>query len=87
MLTRQNSQARRFAKAMRAALIFSSTSHSINVQKVDPARPMPLLRCPPVMLTDPAQIFKIVLSKAFDLKCTIPEIENVGEPLLLYQSC
>ncbi|OJD18266.1 septum-promoting GTP-binding protein 1 [Emergomyces pasteurianus Ep9510] len=57
-------QAKRFAKAMRASLIFSSTSHSINVQK----------------------IFKIVLSKAFDLKCTIPEIENVGEPLLLYQS-
>ncbi|KAI1500557.1 septum initiation protein sid3 [Biscogniauxia marginata] len=60
-----SNQARRFAKAMRAALIFSSTSHSINVQK----------------------IFKIVLSKAFDLKCTIPEIENIGEPLLLYQSC
>ncbi|PSR85811.1 P-loop containing nucleoside triphosphate hydrolase protein [Coniella lustricola] len=60
-----SNQARRFAKAMRAALIFSSTSHSINVQK----------------------IFKIVLSKAFDLKCTIPEIENVGEPLLLYQNC
>lgn len=32
------------------------------------------------------KIFKIVLSKAFDLRCTIPEIENVGEPLLLYQS-
>jgi GTP-binding protein of the ras superfamily involved in termination of M-phase len=32
------------------------------------------------------QIFKIVLSKAFDLKCTIPEIENIGEPLLLYQA-
>ncbi|KAE8444056.1 septum-promoting GTP-binding protein 1 [Mollisiaceae sp. DMI_Dod_QoI] len=59
-----STQARRFAKAMRASLIFSSTSHSINVQK----------------------IFKIVLSKAFDLKCTIPEIENVGEPLLIYQS-
>ncbi|PQE16846.1 septum-promoting GTP-binding 1 protein [Rutstroemia sp. NJR-2017a WRK4] len=59
-----SNQARRFAKAMRASLIFSSTSHSINVQK----------------------IFKIVLSKAFDLKCTIPEIEHVGEPLLLYQS-
>lgn len=29
-----DAQARRFAKAMRAALIFSSTSHSINVQKV-----------------------------------------------------
>ncbi|OBT55828.1 hypothetical protein VE04_04429 [Pseudogymnoascus sp. 24MN13] len=59
-----SNQARRFAKAMRASLIFSSTSHSINVQK----------------------IFKIVLSKAFDLKCTIPEIENIGEPLLIYQS-
>ncbi|KAK3901424.1 P-loop containing nucleoside triphosphate hydrolase protein [Staphylotrichum tortipilum] len=60
-----SNQARRFAKAMRAALVFSSTSHSINVQK----------------------IFKIVISKAFDLKCTIPEITNVGEPLLIYQSC
>jgi GTPase SAR1 family protein len=28
-----SNQARRFAKAMRASLIFSSTSHSINVQK------------------------------------------------------
>ncbi|EME47012.1 hypothetical protein DOTSEDRAFT_69106 [Dothistroma septosporum NZE10] len=59
-----STQAKRFAKAMKASLIFSSTSHSINVQK----------------------IFKIVLSKAFDLRCTIPEIENVGEPLLLYQA-
>ncbi|KAB8360941.1 hypothetical protein FH972_024673 [Carpinus fangiana] len=59
-----STQARRFAKAMKASLIFSSTSHSINVQK----------------------IFKIVLSKAFDLRCTIPEIEHVGEPLLLYQT-
>ncbi|KIV99425.1 septum-promoting GTP-binding protein 1 [Verruconis gallopava] len=59
-----SNQAKRFAKAMKASLIFSSTSHSINVQK----------------------IFKIVLSKAFDLRCTIPEIENVGEPLVLYQS-
>ncbi|KAM0805085.1 septum-promoting GTP-binding protein [Usnea florida] len=58
-----STQARRFAKAMRASLVFSSTSHSINVQK----------------------IFKIVLSKAFDLRCTIPEIENTGEPLLIYQ--
>ncbi|KAF2851541.1 P-loop containing nucleoside triphosphate hydrolase protein [Plenodomus tracheiphilus IPT5] len=56
-----SNQAKRFARAMKASLIFSSTSHSIN-------------------------IFKIVLSKAFDLKCTIPEIENVGEPLLLYQA-
>lgn len=59
-----SSKAKRFAKAMHAPLIFSSTSASINVQK----------------------IFKIVLAKAFDLKCVIPEIDNVGEPVLLYVS-
>ncbi|CAG8441456.1 8360_t:CDS:10 [Ambispora leptoticha] len=55
-------QARRFAAVMKAPLIFCSTLHSINVQK----------------------IFKIVLSKVFDLKCTIPEITEVGEPILEY---
>ena len=55
-------QAKRFAKAMHASLIFCSTSASINVQK----------------------IFKIVLAKAFDLKCVIPEIDGVGEPILMY---
>ena len=70
---------------MRASLIFSSTSHSINVQKVSQQR-LVYRRRPPRADTSIEQIFKIVLSKAFDLKCTIPEIENVGEPLLLYQS-
>eukprot|EP01111_Echinosteliopsis_oligospora_P016653 TRINITY_DN699_c0_g1_i1.p1 TRINITY_DN699_c0_g1~~TRINITY_DN699_c0_g1_i1.p1 ORF type:complete len:203 (-),score=29.09 TRINITY_DN699_c0_g1_i1:170-778(-) len=55
-------QARKFATAMKAPLIFCSTSHSINVQK----------------------IFKIVISKAFDLNCTIEKIINVGEPILEY---
>lgn len=55
-------QARRFSKAMKAPLIFCSTSHAINVQK----------------------IFKVLLAKAFDLKCTIPEIKGSGEPLLIY---
>lgn len=72
-------QAKRFARAMKASLIFSSTSHSINVQKVRTSPPTH----PPTLTL---QIFKIVLSKAFDLKCTIPEIENIGEPLLLYQA-
>ncbi|GAC99699.1 hypothetical protein PHSY_007302 [Pseudozyma hubeiensis SY62] len=57
-------QARRFSKAMKAPLIFCSTSHAINVQK----------------------IFKVLLAKAFDLKCTIPEIKGSGEPLLIYVS-
>jgi len=55
-------QARRFAKAMKAPLIFCSTAHSINVQK----------------------IFKLVLSKVFDLKSTIPEITQIGEPIIEY---
>eukprot|EP00127_Corallochytrium_limacisporum_P005443 Clim_evm12s205 gene=Clim_evmTU12s205 len=55
-------QARKFAKAMKAPLIFCSTSASINVQK----------------------IFKIILSKVFNLKCTIPPITHVGEPILEY---
>jgi len=55
-------QARRFAKAMKAPLIFCSTAHSINVQK----------------------IFKLVLSKVFDLKSTIPEIKQIGEPIIEY---
>jgi len=79
-----SSQAKRFAKAMKASLIFSSTSHSINVQKVSLlSLSLSLLH---TSCIDHHQIFKIVLSKAFDLRCTIPEIENVGEPLLLYQS-
>lgn len=56
-------QAKKFAKAMKASLVFCSTSHSINVQK----------------------IFKIVLSKAFDLKLTLPELTESGEPILIYQ--
>jgi GTP-binding protein of the ras superfamily involved in termination of M-phase len=74
-------QAKRFAKAMKASLIFSSTSHSINVQKV--CFCFYSILC---LTSNLMQIFKIVLAKAFDLKCTIPEIENVGEPLLLYKS-
>ena len=47
---------------MKAPLIFTSSSHSINVQK----------------------IFKIILSKAFDLKCTIEQVDKIGEPILQY---
>lgn len=60
--TRCPRQARKFAKAMKAPLIFCSAAESINVQK----------------------IFKIVLSKAFDLKCTIPMQTEIGAPILEY---
>jgi GTP-binding protein of the ras superfamily involved in termination of M-phase len=55
-------QARRFAKAMKAPLIFCSASHSINIHK----------------------IFKIVLSKAFDLKCNVEMVSRVGDPIIEY---
>jgi len=54
--------ARKYAKAMKAPLIFSSASHSVNVQK----------------------LFKIVLSKVFDLKSTVAEVSAMGEPLLIF---
>ncbi|ABN67410.2 GTP-binding protein of the ras superfamily [Scheffersomyces stipitis CBS 6054] len=57
------SQAKKFGRAMKAPVIFCSTSHSINVQK----------------------IFKIILSKAFDLRLNLDEINNIGEPILLYK--
>ena len=56
-------QALRFGKAMKLPVIFCSTSHSVNVQK----------------------IFKIILSKAFEVKLTLDEIVNVGEPILIYK--
>ena len=54
--------ARTFAKAMKSPLVFTSSSHSINMQ----------------------QLFKIVLSKRFNLRCNVPRMSNVGEPILEY---
>ncbi len=55
-------QARKFAKAMKASLVFTSASHGINVQKV----------------------YKVVLAKVFDLKCTLQMYTGVGEPVLVF---
>lgn len=58
-------QARKYAWAMKAPLVFCSTAESINVQK----------------------IYKIVLAKAFDLECTLPEISEIGAPIVEYKHC
>eukprot|EP00968_Pinguiococcus_pyrenoidosus_P017642 scaffold1778_cov246-Pinguiococcus_pyrenoidosus.AAC.12 len=50
-------QARKYARAMKAPLVYVSASHSVNVQK----------------------LFKIVLSKVFDLRLTMAQIEE-GSP-------
>jgi len=57
-------QARKFAKAMKAPLIFCSASHSINVQK----------------------IFKLVLSKVFELKCNVKQLKNIGDPIIEFDT-
>lgn len=54
--------ARKFAKAMKAPIVFCSASHSIHVQK----------------------IFKIVLSRVFELRCAVKKLSEVGEPIIEY---
>lgn len=60
----RSTQARHYAQAMHAPLVYTSSSHGVNVEK----------------------IFKIVLSKAFRLRCTIPVVtgEVHGEPICEY---
>jgi GTP-binding protein of the ras superfamily involved in termination of M-phase len=55
-------QARRFARAMKAPLIFCSASHSINIHK----------------------IFKVVLAKVFELRCSVEQISTIGDPIIEY---
>lgn len=102
-----NTQVKRFSKAMKAPLIFCSTSHLINVQKVfkivlskvransDPGltpggrgvlpfRPYPSGLAASTDWTEGSRAPYTCAAQAFDLKCTIPEITKVGEPLLIY---
>jgi GTP-binding protein of the ras superfamily involved in termination of M-phase len=46
----------------------------------------PLIFCSTSASINVQKIFKIVLSKAFDLACTIPEITKTGEPILEYKN-
>lgn len=55
-------QAKKYAKAMRAPLVFCSTSEGINISK----------------------IFKIIISKTFDLTLKMPELTQAGEPLVIF---
>jgi len=44
----------------------------------------PLVFCSSSQAIHIQKIFKIVLSKAFDLKCTVPRIDQIGAPILEY---
>lgn len=55
-------QARRFAKAMGAPLVYISAFDSINVNN----------------------LFKILVSKAFGIRCTLKMVSRTGLPILEY---
>lgn len=44
----------------------------------------PLIFCSASLSINVKKIFKIVLSRVFDIKCVIPKMEAVGEPLIIY---
>jgi len=46
----------------------------------------PLIFCSSSYSINVKKIFKVVLARAFDLKCTVPEIHNVGEPIIEYSN-
>jgi len=46
----------------------------------------PLIFCSSQYSINVKKIFKIVLAKAFDLKCNVPEITQPGEPIIEYQN-
>uniref|UniRef100_A0A6B2LJC3 Septum-promoting GTP-binding protein 1 n=1 Tax=Arcella intermedia TaxID=1963864 RepID=A0A6B2LJC3_9EUKA len=46
----------------------------------------PLVFCSAAYSINIKKIFKIVLAKAFDLKCNVPEITQPGEPIIEYQN-
>lgn len=47
----------------------------------------PLIFCSTAESINVQKIYKIVLAKAFDLKCTIPEISEIGAPIVEYSHC
>lgn len=64
---------------MHASLIFCSTSASINVQKI-----FKIVLAKVRAMFYGVELRRCTVVQAFDLKCVIPEIEGVGEPVLLY---
>ena len=59
-------------------------THPIQARKFSKAMKAPLIFCSAAESINVQKIFKIVLSKAFDLKCTIPMQTEIGAPILEY---
>jgi GTP-binding protein of the ras superfamily involved in termination of M-phase len=47
----------------------------------------PLVFCSTAESINVQKIYKIVLAKVFDLNCTLPEITEIGGPIIEYKHC
>ena len=75
VLTKALKQAKRYAKAMRASLIFSSTSHSINVQKV-----WTFFTCHMIQLTNLTRSSKSSSAKPLTSNALSPRLKISANP-------
>lgn len=79
-------QARRFAHAMKAALVFCSASHSINIQKLFSliiSKGAHLFACSNFSLLQ--LICILYCFPVFNIACTVPQLTKLGEPIIEYQ--
>jgi GTP-binding protein of the ras superfamily involved in termination of M-phase len=70
--------AKKFAKAMKAPLVFVSAKEAINVNKL--FKGMASFEG-----FDCIDIFLVIIAKVFDTECGVEELTNAGEPIILYK--
>ncbi|CEP09779.1 hypothetical protein [Parasitella parasitica] len=56
-------------------------------RKYSKAMKAPLVFCSTAESINVQKIYKLVLAKVFDLNCTLPEISDIGAPILEYKHC
>lgn len=56
-------------------------------RKYSRAMKAPLVFCSTAESINVQKIYKLVLAKVFDLNCTLPEISEIGAPILEYNHC
>lgn len=60
---------------------------TVQARKYSRAMKAPLVFCSTAESINVQKIYKLVLAKVFDLNCTLPEITEIGGPILEYNHC
>ncbi|KAI7884467.1 P-loop containing nucleoside triphosphate hydrolase protein [Mucor mucedo] len=60
---------------------------TVQARKYSRAMKAPLVFCSTAESINVQKIYKLVLAKVFDLNCTLPEITEIGGPILEYHHC